>query len=271
MMGQLAVLLLAQLAETRDQGLIDVVSRAPQAERFLRASEQFVGKRYANSPLGEGEGVDADPLFRFDAFDCLTLVETSLALSLSTSEHEFQSHLNFIRYESAHVAWNSRLHVMESQWIPTQEKRGLIKNVSVKYAGAQAQRVTKVISAATWKEKMGQGLHLPIEKQTVGSFSFDMVPVEHLPSVLASAPSGLLLAVLRKDRPKDVTQVTHVVILVQKKSGASIRHASRSHKKVVEETVASYLKRNLDFSPNTILGFALFEVATSADDIFTRQ
>jgi Protein of unknown function (DUF1460) len=271
MMGQLAVVLMAQLADTGAQGLLEVVSQAPPGERFFRASELFVGRPYANSPLGEGVGVDADPLVRFDAFDCLTLVETSLALSLSTSEDELQSHLNFIRYENAHVAWTSRLHVMESQWIPTQEKRGLIKNVSVKYAGARVQRATKVISAATWREKMGQGLHLPVEKQTVGSFSFDMVPVEHLPSVLASAPSGLLLAVLRKDRPKDVTQVTHVVILVQKKSGAVIRHASRSHKKVVEEPLATYLKRNLDFSPNTILGFALFEVATSADDIFTRQ
>src|SRR5690606_32543867 len=52
-------------------------------ERVDKLSSIFLGSDYVGDPLGEGEsGVyDRDPLYRFDAFDCTTYVETVLALS----------------------------------------------------------------------------------------------------------------------------------------------------------------------------------------------
>ncbi|MBN1783778.1 MAG: DUF1460 domain-containing protein [Alphaproteobacteria bacterium] len=48
-------------------------------------SEKFIGIRYQDSPLGEGPNAlyDKDPLFRFDRFDCLTYVETVMAIYFS--------------------------------------------------------------------------------------------------------------------------------------------------------------------------------------------
>ena len=40
---------------------------------------KYIGVRYATDPLGEMKSPDADPLIRFDAFDCTTFVETVLA------------------------------------------------------------------------------------------------------------------------------------------------------------------------------------------------
>src|SRR5690242_633503 len=55
----------------------------PLTKRLLSNSERFLGVPYLASPLGEGEGFDADPTLRFDAVDCLTFVEETIALSLS--------------------------------------------------------------------------------------------------------------------------------------------------------------------------------------------
>ena len=56
---------------------------APLAERIDAISEAMLERPYIADPLGEGEGTDADPLVRYDAFDCLTFVEEVLALSLA--------------------------------------------------------------------------------------------------------------------------------------------------------------------------------------------
>jgi len=47
--------------------------------------------------LGEGEGKDTDPRIRFDAFDCLTFVETTMAQSLSADEDHVLPTLDAIR------------------------------------------------------------------------------------------------------------------------------------------------------------------------------
>ena len=47
--------------------------------RSAYLGECFLGVPYQESPLGEGVLPDADPVIRFDAFDCVTFVETVLA------------------------------------------------------------------------------------------------------------------------------------------------------------------------------------------------
>ena len=45
-----------------------------------KISSSFKEIEYSLNPLGENFGIDNDPLYRFDKFDCLTYVETVLAL-----------------------------------------------------------------------------------------------------------------------------------------------------------------------------------------------
>jgi hypothetical protein len=69
----------------------------------------------------------------------------------------------------------------------------------------------------------------------------------------------LILVVVRADKPSLVTRVSHVGVLVQSPKGPVLRHASRSFKKVIDEPLAHYLSRNLDFAAWTIEGLAVFE------------
>lgn len=226
-------------------------------ERLLTATEGFVGTPYVLSPLGEGRGRDADPLVRWDAVDCVTMVEQSLALSLAEPS-TLVERLTALRYDGP-PSWDTRLHVMESQWLPENVKRGYLRDVTAQYGGKRTRRVKKTISAATWKEKGGAGLGLPPERQTVGTWEFDVVPADVAAAALRDAPAGLLVVVVRADRPWLVTRVSHVGVLVQSPKGPLLRHASRSFKRVVDEPLARYLTRNLDFGQWTIEGLALYE------------
>src|SRR5438045_3981745 len=78
--------------------------------RLERISAQFLGTAYLLGPLGEGtQGYyDQSPLFRFDAFDCQTFVETVLALAISNDAATFKKLINEIRYRKGVVAFENR-------------------------------------------------------------------------------------------------------------------------------------------------------------------
>ncbi|MFO0596592.1 MAG: DUF1460 domain-containing protein [Myxococcaceae bacterium] len=226
-------------------------------ERVLEATSRFVGTEYVLSPLGEATGRDADPLVRWDAVDCVTMIEESIALSTASPQTLVET-LTALRYDGA-PAWDNRLHVMESQWLPVNVQRGYLADVTAQYGGPKVKTVKKVITAATWKEKSGASLALPEGKRTIGSWDLNIVPADVAAEALKNAPAGLLVVVVRADRPWLVTRVSHVGVLVQGPKGPMLRHASRSFKKVVDEPLARYLTRNLDFGQWTIEGLALFE------------
>src|SRR5215211_1421494 len=68
------------------------------AGRVLDVSARFLGTPYVHSPLGEGAGVDPDAIIRFDAVDCLTFVEETLALSIARSPTQVVPILLHLRY-----------------------------------------------------------------------------------------------------------------------------------------------------------------------------
>ncbi|MDX2011233.1 MAG: DUF1460 domain-containing protein [Myxococcaceae bacterium] len=232
---------------------------SPLEARFVAATEGFLGARYVLSPLGEGEGFDADPLLRYDAADCVTMVESSMALALASADDEVLPTLNRIRYAGA-PSYEGRLHVMEAQWLPVNLRRGFIEDVTRSLGGAATRRVSKRIGEDTWREKSGASLKLAPEAQVKGVFDLDLVPADVAPSVLARAPEGLIVVVVRADRPRLVSRITHVGVLVQKDSGPHLRHASRSFGKVVDEPVERYLRRNLEFGAWTVEGVSLYRV-----------
>jgi hypothetical protein len=69
----------------------------PGGARAVRATAPVVGAPYLLSPLGEGAGPDPDPRFRLDAFDCMTFVETAVALGSASSLEEGRRALDDVR------------------------------------------------------------------------------------------------------------------------------------------------------------------------------
>lgn len=226
--------------------------------RVARAADRFLGTRYQLSPLGEGAGRDPDPLLRLDAVDCLTLVEQSLALARAPDEAQVLPTLSGLRYAGA-PAWEHRHHLMEAQWLPAQVAGGVLKDVTRQWGGAATRREIKTLTAATWREASARALALDETAQPRGEFGLELIPVANAAAALARAPEGLVVVVARADRPRLVTRVSHVAILVQGPRGPALRHASRTFGRVVDEPLSRYLARNLAWGTWTIEGLALFE------------
>ncbi|MEW5739980.1 MAG: N-acetylmuramoyl-L-alanine amidase-like domain-containing protein [Myxococcota bacterium] len=248
----------SSLSAPQRQEAIAALKPLPMPERVARASDGFVGTAYALSPLGEGQGQDPDPLLRYDAVDCVTLVEESMALALAPDDTAVVPTLNDIRYAGA-PSYETRNHVMEAQWLPENVRRGYLKDVTRAFGGAATRKATKVISAETWKEKSGKALGLAESAQPKGTFALELIPAREAVQALSKAPSGLVVVVARADRPWLVTRISHVGVLIQSEKGPLLRHASRSFKRVVDEPLERYLSRNLDYGAWTIEGLAVYE------------
>ena len=83
--------------------LLHSVTAESFVDRLEAFSAAFIGTPFLAMPLGEGPRgkYDQGPLYRFDAFDCTTLVETVVALSLSHEAKQFPEWMRRIRYRNS--------------------------------------------------------------------------------------------------------------------------------------------------------------------------
>jgi len=229
-------------------------------KRVLEISAGFLGTPYAFSPLGEGEGVDADPLFRWEAVDCLTFVEETMALSLADTWEEMLSILNDIRYERGKPSYEARNHIMEAQWLPFNLKKGYLKSLATSLPGEHVKQAQKQLTSETWSHPEGQSLKLPVSARPLGRFGMEMIPWEQALPLFSKMPEGSLVVFIRADSPRRITRIRHLGFLVHGPKAPMLRHASRTFKKVVDEPMESYIRRNLAYASWTIEGVAIYEL-----------
>ncbi|HTL11966.1 MAG TPA: N-acetylmuramoyl-L-alanine amidase-like domain-containing protein [Bdellovibrionota bacterium] len=233
------------------------------AERVDRVSALFVGEPYVLDPLGEGPAgeFDRDPLFRFDEFDCTTFVETVMALSLSSSQGEFEALLNRIRYKGGKPAFEARNHFPDADWRPHLLSLGLVKDVTKEVAGElQVREAHARIDRKQWYASLGadrihvpgagasqaralleklhqRGTGLGVERSVIPYIPFDeffehpdngyVVPKD----VLARIPSGTIFSIVRtrfhaSDKVGTELSVWHQGLLIRKNGQLIVRHAT---------------------------------------------
>ena len=242
----------------RDQTL-HAISQDPFDRRLLKVSERFLDTPYQPSPLGEGGGRDADPRLRFDAVDCLTFVEETIALSYVSQSAQVEPVLTRLRY-AGEPTFEGRNHLMEAQWLPQNIGKGFVRDVTRTYGGRSTRTFRKTLTRETWASKFSRGLGLPQSRQPLGTFEWEMIP---LPSVLALVdriPSGTLLAVVREDRAFKPTRISHVGFVFHHGKQTYLRHATRRFAKVLDEDFRSFLSRNAKYEKWKVVGVSLFEV-----------
>jgi len=248
---------------TTDAGEIDRTLTAlhgrPLEQRLLAISARFLGTPYAHSPLGEGEGFDPDPRFRLDEVDCLTFVETVMALALSDTEEDVLHVLDSIRYRGR-PEYAARNHLMESQWLPSNIAKGWVRDATPSLGGPAARASEKVLGPEAWASTTGRALALPPGSRPVGHFPLGLVPVEAVRERAASWPSGTLLLLVREDAPWRVTRISHLGFVVQKDGRTYLRHATRGWKNgVVDEEIGHLLTRHAHYTWK-VVGVSLWEV-----------
>src|SRR6266436_3828108 len=108
-------------------------------------SRHFLGHSYKPNPL-IGSAATAEVFTAsLDGFDCVTFIETILALARASNVDEFTEWLRKIRYEQGRIQWERRNHYM-TQWIRNNVLQGIIKPVSMPAVPiVSRQRVLNVV------------------------------------------------------------------------------------------------------------------------------
>lgn len=119
------------------------------ATRIEIISTQFLGKPYLLGALGEGieSNYDQWPLYRTDAFDCETFVDTVLALALAKNPAGFKQEINQVRYKNGIVSFTHRNHFTCLDWNGNNQRQGFVKDITTTIRGKNNQSIVKFANA----------------------------------------------------------------------------------------------------------------------------
>lgn len=198
----------------------------PLGERMKRISDAWMGRPYVLDPLGEGQGVDADPLARYDGFDCLTFVEEVLALSLAGDPvHAAPVRLS-LRYGERTPTYAHRRHFMELQWIPGNLEAGWLRDTTAEYG--PVIRLDKEVSLDTWGRWSARpGFALTDDELPTGRMKLDVLSID---DAIAAAPRirpGTLVLTVRQDRSWKPIWISHVGFVIPDPDEPTVRHATK--------------------------------------------
>src|SRR5215472_1184561 len=89
-------------------------------------SRHFLGRPYRANPLiGSAETAEVFTA-SLDGFDCVTYIETVVALARASNVDGFTESLRKIRYEGGRIQWERRNHYMTA-WLRNNEGKGIIR------------------------------------------------------------------------------------------------------------------------------------------------
>jgi len=194
---------------------------APSRINFF--SHSFLGQSYEPNPLiGSADTAEVFSA-SFDGFDCVTYIETVLALALASNVDDFTEWLRKIRYERGHIKWERRNHYM-TLWIRNNVREGIIRPVSMPAIPTLTrERVLNVVPGlAPQRTRM------------------KCVPKRAVPRLERDLQTGDLIFFASTRKHLDVF---HAGIIVRGKK-VSMRHASRSKGSVVEQELSDFLATN---------------------------
>jgi cell wall-associated NlpC family hydrolase len=207
----------AQRLLTKAKGLRSV------ADRVEFFSKCFLGSPYETNPLGGAPGTPEVLTALLEGFDCVTYVESVLALSLSTTSGEFVDWLRRIRYVEGQVSWAHRNHYMTG-WVRQNKRAGVVKSIAAGVPGNHKSRVLDVVPG------------IPARRTR-----FLVVPRSKLERLQRRLRTGDLIFFASTRRRLDVF---HCGILVRRDDRLWLRHAAGGRKSVVEQGLSEFLAAN---------------------------
>jgi hypothetical protein len=182
-----------------------------------------VGAPYRPHPLIGA--VDSPEVFTvaLNAFDCVTFIETVLALAQSRDAVHFAAALRGIRYADGRVEWSRRNHYI-TDWIRNNVRAGSVQTIPALQASVEKRRTLNVVPGLSERRAR-----------------FACIPKKDLPRQAGRLRTGDLIFFASMRRNLDVF---HCGIVINNGKGLLLRHASRSRGRVVEQRLAEFLQQN---------------------------
>ncbi len=187
-------------------------------------SRRFLGCPYESNPLIGSAGTPEVFTTSLDTFDCVTYIETVLALARASAVGDFTKWLRRIRYERGRIQWRRRNHYMTA-WIRNTRRQRLVSPVSVLDIPAVTNdRVLNLVPGLT-----------------IRRVRVKCIPKRAMPRLEPHLRCGDLMFFASTRRNLDVF---HAGIIARHGKRLLLRHASRSRGAVVEQGLAEFLKAN---------------------------
>jgi hypothetical protein len=233
----------------------------PLAERMKLATDPLLDVDYLLDPMGEGGGRDLDPLTRYDAFDCLTLVEEAMALSLPGDPAHGAEVRNGLRYGNEEPDYGTRNHFMELQWIPEAVGSGWLRDVTAEYG--ETVRFENKITTGVWKAwPKRQLFQLTDEELPMGEMALDVLPIDAAIEAANRVKPGSIIMSVREHRSWVPVWITHTGFTIPSEGEAvMMRHASgmKSSLRVRDQKLKWYVGHTATYKHWKAAGIAIYE------------
>jgi len=216
------------------EGTLDTLLQASSSlpdisSRIDFLSKQFLGVPYKEQTLIGGPKTAEVFVINLQGLDCFTFVDYIESLRVSTSFPEFRKHLRTLRYRDGEVAYSMRNHFFTDWKVFNAEH---VDDITEVIAGADAGRIVKILNEKDDASRFLAGV--PCREQEVS-----YVPSGQIDDVLiARLRTGDYAGMYTEQRGLDVS---HIGIIIRRKEGDFLRHASSRLGKVVDEDLKSYI------------------------------
>lgn len=217
-----------------------------------------IGRLFINHPYKAGtlEGLDKEKLIvNVSAFDCITFVETVLALARCAvagkfSNHEFRKNLKSIRYRDGKInGYSSRLHYF-TDWLSDNVRRKIVTDMSQKMGGEPLRKRIDFMTAhrklypALGEEK--QLANMATVEKNLSRKVFYIISSDRLSGHKHKIQNGDIIAFATNQEGLDVA---HIGFAIRQGKSLRLLHASKKEGAVVisRSTLQAYLKSNKTF------------------------
>ncbi len=253
-------------------------------EKIVAYSGLFLGRPLLNGALGEGlvSQFDQSPIFRSDAFDCVTLVNTVLAMSLADNFYAFKEALLQLSYLNGMCRYQYRHHFISVDWNIENARRGFITDITEsivdEFNNPIAEIASTFIDRPNWflhrsagdikrcdivdNEQVVKELLLTLRsfsKKISGEYAATpYLPLNRLfhingtinQFIWEQIPSGVVVEVVRpnwqmRDKIGTNLNISHMGFVYRQEDQLIFRHASQLDEEVVDIPLENYLRRYL--------------------------
>jgi hypothetical protein len=216
-----AVVLREEERSLAQQLIAEARTQPSLGQRLKIISARLLGFPYITQPLAGSPSAPEQLVARLDGFDCVTYLETVLALAGARNVDEYLTRLREIRYEQGEVAWDKRLHYM-TDWLTVNVERSFLADLT-QGAGLVERRVAlSYLKGIT-----------PHEAQ------LRYFPKQELAAVKPWLADGDLIFFVSQRRSLDIY---HVGMLFRLGDRIVMRHATRNRGRVAEHELGGFVK-----------------------------
>ncbi len=220
-------------------------------EVVIEVAKCFLGRPYEGGTL-EVSGENEEIVVNLIEFDCVTLIESSLAFARMIKKglatmNDLTRELEFIRYRKGKlVDYTSRLHYT-SDWITDNESKGVVSDISKSLGGTPIQFNVFFMSENSelypvLRKVPKMIAEIEVYEEHIRKRTYHYIPKEQFQNIESKFRSGDIVAFVTN---KPGLDFSHVGLIVVENNAVKLLHASSNQKKVVlENTLQNYLTNN---------------------------